>query len=444
MVSSGWILICEGADAPVIMGISDPADLYSPLWEVILLNSLFVGVDVSSRNHFAYLMRPDGDKHCSFPLDNNPSDAKLLSNRIVSALDSLQLTNVSIGLEATSIYGDGLVYALREDGALGRFEKKIHVLNPKQVQNFKKAYSDLPKNDEVDAFVIADHLRFGRAGNEVYMDDYRYRALRTLTRMRFEVVQNLTREKNRFANYLFLKCSGIAQDPSIPNSSATTLALMEHFETVDELAYADLDELTAFIAKAGRGRFADPEKTAKAFQAAARASYRLPKTVNDSVNQAMAVSVASMKALQDQIKTLDKAIEKHFEIIPNTLTSVPGIGKVYSAGIIAEIGDIHRFDSHAAVAKYAGLVWTQHQSGSFESENSRLIKSGNRYLRYYLLEAANSVRRCDSEFRRYYDLKYHEVNKYQHKRALALTARKLVRVIFRLLKDNRLYIPPEA
>ena len=35
----------------------------------------------------------------------------------------------------------------------------------------------------------------------------------------------------------------------------------------------------------------------------------------------------------------------------------------------------------------------------------------NRYHRYYLLEAANSVRRCDSEFRRYYDLKFKEVNK---------------------------------
>ena len=114
------------------------------------------------------------------------------------------------------------------------------------------------------------------------------------------------------------------------------------------------------------------------------------------------------------------------------------------AGIIAEIGDIHRFDSQASVAKFAGLVWTQHQSGEFEAEHSRMIKSGNRYLRYYLLEAANSVRRCDSEFRRYYDLKFKEVNKYQHKRALALTARKLVRLVFRLLKDNRLYIPPES
>ena len=261
------------------------------------------------------------------------------------------------------------------------------------------------------------------------MDDYRYQALRTLTRARFDVIQNLTREKQRFANYLFLKCSGIAQAKDIQNTSATTIALMERFETVDDLANADLEELTAFITETGRGRFAYPDATAKAVQAAARASYRLPKTVNDTVNQAMAVSIASMRALEKQVKVLDKAIEQQFEIIPNTLTSIPGIGKVYSAGIIAEIGDIHRFDSQASVAKFAGLVWHKDQSGEFEAEHSRMIKSGNRYLRYYLLEAANSVRRCDSEFRRYYDLKYHEVNKYQHKRALALTARKLVRLV---------------
>ena len=218
---------------------------------------------------------------------------------------------------------------------------------------------------------------------------------------------------------------------------------MEQFETVDELAYADLDELTAFIDEKGRN-FADPAAKAKAIQAAARNSYRLPVTVNNSVNQAMAVSIATMRALEKQIKVLDKAIEQQFKIIPNTLTSIPGIGKVYSAGIIAEICDIHRFQSQASVAKFAGLVWTQHQSGEFEAQDRKLIKSGNRFLRYYLLEAANSVRRCDSEFRRYYDLKYKEVNKHQHKRALALTARKLVRLVFRLLKDNRLYKPPEG
>ena len=440
------ILIREVADAPVIMGISKPAGLKSPCGEVKIVNPLFVGIDVSSRSNVAYLMKPDGSKHSSFSVQNNLGGAKMLSERIVSALSSMRLSDVVIGLEATSIYGNNLVYALREDGSLSRFQRKIHVLNPKQVKKFKEAYPDLPKNDFVDAFVIADHLRFGRIAKEVYMDDYRYQALRTLTRARFDVIQNLTREKQRFANYLFLKCSGIAQEKDIQNTSATTIALMEHFETVDDLANTDLDELTDFIAQAGRGRFVDPDATApdETGGVGVKIAYRLPKTVNDTVNQAMSVSIASMRALKEQVKVLDKAIEQQFEIIPNTLTSIPGIGKVYSAGIIAEIGDIHRFDSQASVAKFAGLVWTQHQSGEFEAEHSRMIKSGNRYLRYYLLEAANSVRRCDSEFRRYYDLKFKEVNKYQHKRALALTARKLVRLVFRLLKDNRLYIPSEG
>ena len=130
---------------------------------------------------------------------------------------------------------------------------------------------------------------------------------------------------------------------------------MERFETVDDLANADLDELTAFLDEKGKN-FADPAAKAKAIRSAARDSYRLPVTVNSSVNQAMAVSIASMRALEKQVKVLDKAIEQQFEIIPNTLTSIPGIGKVYSAGIIAEIGDIRRFDSQASVAKFAGLV----------------------------------------------------------------------------------------
>lgn len=405
------------------------------------MNPLYVGIDVSSKNNVTYLMKPDGSKHSSFSVQNNVGGAKMLSEKIVSAMNSLALTDVVIGMEATSIYGDHLVHSLREDGSLGAFQRKIHVLNPKQVRKFKEAYSDLPKNDFVDAFIIADHLRFGRIASEVYMDDYRYEALKTLTRARFYAVQNLAKEKQRFANYLFQKYSELAQNPDFKSTSATMLNLVCDFDSVDDLANVPLEELTAYIEKSGRGRFSDPAAVAKAIQSAAKGSYRLPKTINDSVNQAMAASISTMRAMEAQIKTLEKAIEQQFEIIPNTLTSIPGIGPVYSAGIIAEIGDINRFESQASVAKYAGLVWTQYQSGDFEAERTHMIKSGNRFLRYYLLEAANSVRRCDSEFRRYYDLKFKEVNVGQHKRALALTARKLVRLVFRLLKDSRLYIP---
>ena len=101
------------------MGISKPAGLKSPCGEVKIVNPLFVGIDVSSKNNVAYLMKPDGSKHSSFSVQNNLGGAKLLSERIVSALGSMQLERVVIGLEATSIYGDSLVYALREGWPLG-------------------------------------------------------------------------------------------------------------------------------------------------------------------------------------------------------------------------------------------------------------------------------------------------------------------------------------
>ncbi len=406
------------------------------------MKQLFVGIDVGSRDNAVYIMLPDGSKHSSFSVQNNLGGAQTLSKRVVAALEASDLSAVVIGMEATSVYGDNLMCFLREDGALGRFERKLHVLNPKQVKKFKDAYADLPKNDAVDAFIIADNLRFGRITNAVYMDDYRYKALQNLTRARFYAVQNLTREKQRFMNYLFMKCSGLAQEKVFSNNyGAAPLAVFEEFETPDDIANMDVEELAAFIAEKGKNRSPRPLEIAKEVQAAARGSYRLPKTVNDSVNQVLSISISSMRAIQTQIKALDKEIERQFENIPNTLTSVPGIGKVFSAGMIAEIGDINRFDGQASLAKYAGLAWTQHQSGNFEAQHTRLIKSGNRFLKYYLCEAAFALVRCDTEYRRYYDLKYKEVNKYQHKRALALTARKLVRLVFRLLKDNRLYIP---
>jgi len=68
-----------------------------------------------------------------------------------------------------------------------------------------------------------------------------------------------------------------------------------------------------------------------------------------------------------------------------------------------------------------------------------MTKTGNEYLRYYFIEAANSLRMHNEEYRLYYESKYKEVPKHQHKRAVALTARKLVRLVFALLTKNRLY-----
>ncbi len=90
---------------------------------------------------------------------------------------------------------------------------------------------------------------------------------------------------------------------------------------------------------------------------------------------------------------------------------------------------------------YAGLTWRGRQSGEFEADETPLTKTGNAYLRYYFVQAANQVRQHEPEYRQFYARKYRESKTHHHRRALVLTARKLVRMVDALLRSNQLYMP---
>ena len=79
------------------------------------MNPLYVGIDVSSKSNVAYLMKPDGSKHSNFSVPNTRDGSRQLVKRILSAITSESLTDVVIGLESTSVYGDNLVCFLREE-----------------------------------------------------------------------------------------------------------------------------------------------------------------------------------------------------------------------------------------------------------------------------------------------------------------------------------------
>ncbi|OAA95098.1 hypothetical protein [Clostridium coskatii] len=76
---------------------------------------------------------------------------------------------------------------------------------------------------------------------------------------------------------------------------------------------------------------------------------------------------------------------------------------------------------------------------AFDKELKAINKAGNRYLRYYLIESAGSVVCHILEYQEYYQKKLAKITIHHHKRALALTSRKLIRMIFGLLAKNQLY-----
>ncbi|MGF9714132.1 IS110 family transposase [Paenibacillus sp. JMULE4] len=403
---------------------------------------LFVGIDVSSQDLKVCIMDAGGDTLQAFTVLNNYHGACHLRDQILAQADRIKPSEIHIGLESTSVYSWHPAMFLHEDKLLSERHTKVFTINPKLISKFKEAYVDLDKNDRIDAWIIADRLRFGRLPMTVVAQE-QYIALQRLTRMRFHLVHNLTREKQYFLQHLFYKCSAFsAEVESSAFGHAITELLLEKY-SLDEISSMDVADLADYLKDKGRNRFPDPEGVARCIQKAARASYRLSKVVEDSIDIILGTSIEAIRSTQKQIKELDKAIERIIAGLPgeNVLKTIPGIGPIYSAGIIAEIGDIHRFDDQAALAKYAGLTWRKNQSGKFEAEETSRIKSGNRFLRYYLVEAANLVKNRDAEFGEYYRKKYNEVTKHQHKRALVLTARKLVRLVDVLLRNDQVYTP---
>ena len=354
---------------------------------------------------------------------------------------------VVAALESTSVYSIHIANYLSSCEELMRFKPYVFVLNPKCTANYKKSYIGLGKSDPIDAFVIADYARAGNIESEPWRGSP-FLALKRLTRHRLHLVECMTREKTYLISNLYLKFSELQMlegddQPFCDIYGATSSSVLMEYLSPEEILASSEEDLIAFLAEKSRNRIKDISKTADLLKKAARDSYRLDKALYEPLNVSIASSFNCIETFKREIKVIDNAIEKEIKgLNPNAfiiLQSIDGIGPVFAGGIIAEIGDITAFHSSDALAKYAGLTWKSNQSGDFDGEDTPMIKAGNRYLRYYLGEAANSMRKHNVEYGAYYRKKYNEVPKHQHKRALALTSRKFVRLVYGLLARNQLY-----
>ena len=412
-----------------------------------ILKTLFVGIDVSSKINVLCALDFQGNKLLNLEALNNQPGAESILNSIIKCLDSNSLKYVVIALESTSFYSTHIANFLSSNELLLAYQPLVYCLNPKTIANYRKSFVDMDKTDPLDAYIIADFARCGRISSKPWRGA-QFLALQRLTRHRLHLIENITREKAYMVSNIYLKFSELAvldkEDRPFSNTyGVTASAILTEYLSLDDITYSSVEDLVEFIRKKGKNRFSDPENTAKILKKAARDSYRLDKILYEPLNVAIASSFNLVKALEGEIKTVDKAIEKTIKgINPNeyqSLISIPGIGPVLASGILSEIGTITSFDSNDALAKYAGLTWRVTQSGNYSSDTTRMTKTGNKYLRYYLIEAANSVKNHIPEYKEYYYKKYGEVTTHQHKRALALTSRKFVRLVFGLLTKNQIY-----
>ena len=416
--------------------------------KVDYLSTLFVGIDIGARQNVVSAINFEQEFLIKMkPVPNTQSGAEQLESMLVKILENSMFRAVIIGLESTSFYGVHIANFLSASEKLMPYKPYVYCLNPKEVANYKDSFNSLDKNDGIDSFVIADFARVGRIHTEPWRGS-QYLALQRLTRHRLHIVECLTREKTYMLSNVFLKFSEFAlldgeEHPFSNKYGATASSILTDFLSSEDIANASIEELVEFINTKSRKRISDPQTTAEILQQAARNSYRLDKCLYEPLTTSIACSFNCIQAFEKELSTINKAIEKAVmgmnPVEYQILMSIPGFGPVYSSGILAELGSVHAFPNNDAIAKYAGIVWKENQSGDFKAENTPMNKAGNRYLRYYLIEAAGSVVRNIPEYQTFYQKKFAEVTTHQHKRALALTSRKLIRLIFGLLAKNQLY-----
>ena len=405
-------------------------------------NPLLVGVDVHRQTNTVCLMDQAG--HLlgpRFTIDNNRPGAEAFVRQVAHQVVAGDFDAIQIAAEATSYYWWHFFQTLERDPSLQHWPLQLYPFNPRLTANFAKTYLDRDHTDVGDAFVIADRLRMGRDLPPPYQLHACYLAVRLLTRYRFHVVHTMAREKAYALAILYLKASEYGRLKPFGNLfGAASRAVLQEFTCMEAIAQMPFDELVEWLDLRGKRRFADPQDNARTLQQVARDSYVLPTALQQPVHQILTWSLQHVTFLEAQIKRLDSTIADQLTCIPHTLETIPGIGPVFAGGIVAELGDIARFEyDQAKVAKFAGFKWKKHQSGDFTAEETHLTRTGNRYLRYYFCEAANAVRMHDREYAAYYERKYREVRQHQHKRAIVLTARKLVRLVVRLLTTNQPY-----
>lgn len=413
------------------------------------MSTLFVGIDVSSKSNVVYAMDFDQNKYLSSSFRNNQPGAVQLVGALSACMGGHpSLNTIVVALESTSVYSVHIANFLSACEGLMPYRPYVYCVNPKMTANYRKSYIGMDKTDAADAHLIADFARVGRTKTCEPWRGSQFLALKRLTRHRLHLAGCIAREKTYMVSNLYLKFSELQLlgDGSRPFSDiygVTSSAVLTEFMSPQEIIDTPEEELLGFLARKSRNSIADISRTSGLLKRAAKDSYRLDECMYEPLNVSLASSFNCIHTYQKEIKLIDQAIDKCIRgMSPNASTilqSIPGVGPVWAAGMLAEIGDITVFHSSDALAKYAGLTWPRDDSGDFVPEDSWVSKEGNAYLRYYLGEAANSVRRYVPEYREFYERKYAEVTKHQHKRALALTSRKFVRLVFGLLAKNQLY-----
>lgn len=331
--------------------------------------------------------------------------------------------------EFTGVYALPLLTFLIEEGY------KIYQISPLESAKMRKAEIRPVKNDSLDTNTIAK-VYYTKELKEFSKQEKAYEDLKEMSRHYQFLIYQSNVEKNRY--HRCLDAIWPMFDQLIQYDSEIALTIIKKYKHLSNVK--TVKGILKVLDECNVGRSGTKENMAMKI-------FDYVQTHNSGVNKE-SYMVDELVSLVDRINntslTLEKLLKQMYELcsqLPEfeVIKSIPSVGEKLSIRLLAEIGDITKYNSSKALIAYAGLDPMIMQSGKQSGEHMHITKKGNSFLRssLYLLITCICIHHPDSKIALYVSKKKNDG--LASKAAKIAGCNKLLRIIYSMLSNGTLY-----
>ncbi|MEK5358196.1 IS110 family transposase [Paenibacillus sp. FSL L8-0709] len=393
-----------------------------------------IGLDVSKGESHAQAFLDRGVPHGKIFKFNHDLEGLSSFLNYVRAVESAAGVSPCIVMEATGHYHSPVVQFLDEHQYL------YIVINPLISYEAKKTNLRRVKTDAADAYQLGA-LFYKEEFEPIKKRGQHLMNLRYLTRQYESLTGMYVQAKLQFQAILdqvFPEYHGVFGDLY----SKVSLRFLALHPTSKEVLGMTVEEITTTIQRlTGHGRSVSWCLERAQILAAAARRNPFKETAFPSHLISMQLLIKLLLQYQDHLSDLDKSIETLAEELLeyDLIQSIPGIGTKIAATILAEIGEIDRFDHAKKLVAFAGVDPSVFASGKFVATQNRITKHGSRRLRTALYQAVRCGIRSNrnKKLRAYYDKKRAEGKLF--KVAVIACVNKLIHWIFAILTSKEAF-----
>jgi transposase len=407
--------------------------------EEITATTLIIGVDIAKTVHWARFVDYRGievGKAVSFRSDRKGFE------RIVTKIEEIrnnkvfrqQFNEVVIGMEPTGHYWKTFANYLLKAGY------KVVCVNPYHTKKAKELDDNSQTaNDRKDAITIARLIKDGRFFGPYLPQDV-YAELRTLSNARVSALKRQNSIKNTITAILdeyFPEIWTIFKNPLKGKASRQILKVCPFPQYV--LAMTE-NEILSEIKKAAKRRVGI--KKVRELIHASKESIGVYYGLK-SANLRLSMLLDELEMVEGHIEKIELSMERQlgFTGYAEQVLSIKGIGIVTAAGFLGEVGDPLRFQGARQIANYAGYNLIEDSSGKNKS-GTCISKRGRCQLRALLYQMAFSMVNSNPEMKALHKyMTSRAKNPLKKKQSLVVISKKIITVIYSLLKKQAVYNP---